>query len=498
MLCRDPGSCHAHAHHSFSTDTVLCPRTCSVQETRQTLLLCGCGSWFCGWAKATFVMRCPRRMAVLVAWAAWASARATELRVALAANSNSDAEEGCLPLVPEVVPGPTFACLPFSEGSMDLAGAEMSLSAKHLTAAVYALRFPARIPRRARIVAANVTFAVKLGGGAELQRSIVGLVDAGPFSDNRKGDLTKRRATAATVVWTGAPPQPNTVPGTKLVTPDLATIVQELVNSDAWDDGEQGALLLLFPLPPAAQPQLRANSAAPLLFRATKKGAQGATAAGLARDSVVPVLHVSYHDDASAPENLTMPPEMDSAVGTALALGLVAALVAALVVVVYRRRQQQQQQQQQQQKQQQVGGRDSKVSALGEQAKGHQDAASATATTAITDAATAAASGDAAEKRARAALAAAKTSATALAAATGRALRPGRLTAKARAALQMLGQRKEQGQEQGRVQDRADDDDDEIIVISSVKNVQHMATGGLEKDLKPMQPAAAADIENLV
>lgn len=435
-------------------------------------------------------MRCRRRLvAAVVAWAAWGSAQATELRVALAANSDSDVAEGCRPDLPNVIPftgniaiigdieqaaefGKDYKCRRGSQGSVDFVGAEMSLSADDRKAAVYALRFPVRIPRRARIVAANVTFTVMRGGGSELKRSIVGLVDARPLVglEGKGNNLAQQRgATAAAVAWTGAPPS---APGSTFVTPDLATVVQELVDRDTWQEGEEGALLLLVQLPPAVTPQVRDQSGLPVLFRATKKASEAAANAGLARDAVIPVLRVSF-DGMSFDDGAPATETENSAAGAALPLLLAVALVTALLFFVRHRRQQQQQHQ----------CNTMKVAALGEQAKGHQDSAASTVTAT-----------EGVDKRVRAALAAAKTSAAAIAAATGRALRQGWQTAKARAAPLV------HRNETGNVRDKAvvHYDDDEVIIVSSVKSVRHVATGGLGKDLKPMRNATAVNIENLV
>lgn len=107
------------------------------------------------------------------------------------------------------------------------------------------MRFEVPVPQGSTITAASVQFVVDKPTDVETELTIGGQAadDATPFSE-QPNDLSGRSATAASVAWQPRPWLESGAAGPEQRTPDLAAIVQEIVDRPGWRAGS-GLVLLV-------------------------------------------------------------------------------------------------------------------------------------------------------------------------------------------------------------------------------------------------------------
>ena len=130
-------------------------------------------------------------------------------------------------------------------GAVDLASSDLELVRESSTQTV-ALRFRGvAIPPGATILAAHVQFQVDETGSAATTLTIAGQAsdDAAPFARTTR-NLSTRARTAAAVGWTPPAWPAAGAAGAAQRTPDLAPIVQEIVDRPGWSSGNALALLV--------------------------------------------------------------------------------------------------------------------------------------------------------------------------------------------------------------------------------------------------------------
>ncbi len=107
------------------------------------------------------------------------------------------------------------------------------------------LRFQVPVPKGATVVEAHIQFTVDERDFTETSLTLRGeaVDDAEPFT-NAKGNITSRRHTAASVPW--SPPAWPTIgaAGLDQRTPDIANVVQEILNRPAWVEGNSMVILI--------------------------------------------------------------------------------------------------------------------------------------------------------------------------------------------------------------------------------------------------------------
>jgi len=137
-----------------------------------------------------------------------------------------------------------------ADGSMDLVDGSLDLTTDGSGAdQVVGIRFPTiTIPRGAEIVSADIEFTVDKVTSDPTSLTISGELsgDAAPFS-GATNDITSRATTTASVPWDGTS-TPAMVPwstaGDRFRTPDLSTIVQEIVSVGSWTAGNSLAFVI--------------------------------------------------------------------------------------------------------------------------------------------------------------------------------------------------------------------------------------------------------------
>ena len=133
-----------------------------------------------------------------------------------------------------------------SSGSVSLTGSDLELGADGPTPQLVGLRFAAAgVPPAATVVEAHVRFQVDEVSTGAASLSIAGQAadDAAPFSAT-SDDLGARPRTAAAVAWS-PPDWPSTgASDAAQRTPDLSTVVQEIVDRPGWSAGQSIALIV--------------------------------------------------------------------------------------------------------------------------------------------------------------------------------------------------------------------------------------------------------------
>jgi hypothetical protein len=132
-----------------------------------------------------------------------------------------------------------------SGGSMSLTSSDLELVTDGSTVQLVGLRFPnLGVPQGATIVEAFVQLQVDEVSTGAASLLIQGqAADSAPAFTSTSGNLGSRPRTAAAVAWS-PPAWPSTgAAGAEQRTPDLAAIVQEIVDRPGWAEG--GALALI-------------------------------------------------------------------------------------------------------------------------------------------------------------------------------------------------------------------------------------------------------------
>jgi hypothetical protein len=133
-----------------------------------------------------------------------------------------------------------------STGAVDLISGDDNLGYDSLVQQTVGLRFPGvALPRGARITAAWVQFQVD-----EVSTEAAGLTLAGEAADSAGAfapttrNLSTRLRTTVTVPWTPAPWPTLAERAAAQRTPDLAAVLQEIVNRSGWSTGNALALII--------------------------------------------------------------------------------------------------------------------------------------------------------------------------------------------------------------------------------------------------------------
>src|SRR5262249_34000524 len=119
--------------------------------------------------------------------------------------------------------------------AVSLADADLDLGAQ-----IVGLRFPAvGLPPGAIVESAVVQFTARENGSAQTDLQIVGLLGLDvPTFVAAANDLSSRNATALSIPWSPGP----WAAGTSQETPELAALLQELVNQPNWSTRSTVAL----------------------------------------------------------------------------------------------------------------------------------------------------------------------------------------------------------------------------------------------------------------
>ena len=122
-----------------------------------------------------------------------------------------------------------------SNGNMTL-GTTLQLPRASSNNQYVGLRFQnVKVPQGATIVSATIEFEVDSTASGTVNLTIQGENSSSPSTfTSTSNDISARPLTTASVTWNGVP---NSAVNTKLTTPNLATIVQEIVNPAGWASG---------------------------------------------------------------------------------------------------------------------------------------------------------------------------------------------------------------------------------------------------------------------
>ena len=122
------------------------------------------------------------------------------------------------------------------------------------------------IPAGATISSATIQFQVDESTSGDVELSIRGqAADDAPTFDNVSEDISSRSLTAATVAWS-PPDWPDTgVAGADQRTPDIAAVIQEIVDRSGWSSGNSLAVIISGTGKRTAEAYDGDESAAPLL-----------------------------------------------------------------------------------------------------------------------------------------------------------------------------------------------------------------------------------------
>ena len=134
-----------------------------------------------------------------------------------------------------------------STGSVDLSSSDLELGAEDGTSSTLQLvgmRFTnLQIPQGASILNAYIEFEVDETGSASTNLTIKGQGADNPTTFvNQTRNITFRPATNASVAWNNLPGW--TVVSEKKVTPDISSIIQEIVNRPGWTNGNSLVLTI--------------------------------------------------------------------------------------------------------------------------------------------------------------------------------------------------------------------------------------------------------------
>ncbi len=128
-------------------------------------------------------------------------------------------------------------------GNMDLTSTDLEINYVGRTPQILGMRFQSiEIPRGATIQSASIEFEIDENQSGNMTTIIAGEAtdNPGTFTTQRR-NVTNRPITTARVNWVN-PPAPTV--NSKLTTPDLTNIVQELVNRGGWNPGNAMAFVI--------------------------------------------------------------------------------------------------------------------------------------------------------------------------------------------------------------------------------------------------------------
>ncbi len=128
-------------------------------------------------------------------------------------------------------------------GVMSLTSNDLELNFLGRTPQIVGLRFQdIDIPRDATITSASIEFEIDENQSGNLEMSIAGQATDNPDTFSTTGrNLRNRPRTVSQVFWTNPPAPPI---NSKLTTPDLTAVVQEVVDRGGWNPGNAMAFLI--------------------------------------------------------------------------------------------------------------------------------------------------------------------------------------------------------------------------------------------------------------
>lgn len=188
-----------------------------------------------------------------------------------------------------------------NNGNMTLTGTLQLIKSSNQNQTV-GLRFQnVTVPQGATIMSANLEFEVDSTNNTSTSLTIAGEASDAPvtFSSTDR-DISNRTATSASVSW---PSVPNNNPNQKLISPDLKTVVQEIVNRAGWASGNPMAFIITgsgtknvesFDSEPGAAPLLRVTYASNTVEPKRVRHVLQELIAGMRAEGSTPLVDVLY------------------------------------------------------------------------------------------------------------------------------------------------------------------------------------------------------------
>jgi len=130
-----------------------------------------------------------------------------------------------------------------SNGNMNRGNAQLDMIRRGTRDQTVGMRFQnLAIPQGATIQSAEIEFTVETADSSTTNLTIYGhdTNDASQFGSGNY-NISGRSKTTASVAWTAVP---NLGPNAKLTTPDIKTVVQEIVNRSSWASGNDMAFII--------------------------------------------------------------------------------------------------------------------------------------------------------------------------------------------------------------------------------------------------------------
>lgn len=131
-----------------------------------------------------------------------------------------------------------------SSGSMNLSSSDLELGADGTTNQFVGMRFTnISVPRNASILNAYVEFEVDETGSDPTSVLVQGQAsDNAPAFSSSTGNISNRTRTTAQVPWNNIPAW--TVTNAKWQTPNISSIIQEIVNRSGWNSGNSIVIII--------------------------------------------------------------------------------------------------------------------------------------------------------------------------------------------------------------------------------------------------------------
>ena len=132
-----------------------------------------------------------------------------------------------------------------SSGSMGLTGSDLELVYDRTDQQTVGMRFGVDIPQGASIVNAYLQFQADETGSGETLLTIQGQdTDNAPTFTTSRGDISSRPRTTAAVAWSPAEWTAVGEVGPDQRTPDIAVVIQEIVNRPGWSSGNSLVIVI--------------------------------------------------------------------------------------------------------------------------------------------------------------------------------------------------------------------------------------------------------------
>jgi hypothetical protein len=154
-----------------------------------------------------------------------------------------------------------------STGKMDLKSSDLEMILDSDGNQTVGMRFNAiTIPQGATITSAFIQFTVDEAESGATTLQIAGqAIDNAPTFTTATGNISSRPKTGASVSWSPAAWPTKNVAGTDQRTPNIAAVIQEIVNRAGWSSGNSLAVIIIGSGERVAEAFDGVPSAAPLL-----------------------------------------------------------------------------------------------------------------------------------------------------------------------------------------------------------------------------------------